>query len=246
MVLQFPSLKTAVLIFYFVIGHGPPPVVTDNNKTDETNVYIAADQAVKNKWSAVTIPRLEKWNRDWWVYVAIQVENWTRHPLTYPRMTFQYGWPVWDADTIQPGERATFLARKAKNAGTGTSGTLSWMVGSTNRLFELMWSNPFSSTLSSNWLGLGMTKTGTVDRVDRFTQMYSGDSDDKLAFVRNEFYTNIVPIHYRDDQFQILGWMTKSTWAYVEVYFYPAEGNYDDLAESIVKNLKDNWYYKTT
>nr|AXS67876.1 coluporin-4 [Colubraria reticulata] len=232
MVLQFPSLKTAVLIFYFVIGHGPPPAVTDA-------ISDAARIVVKNGRSVKT--DFYHWEKDYSVFVSITVENWTNYTLLRPDLIIHSGTQILNPTrTVVPARREMFGMRKQWSGAVGTAGAVSWQVAYSNRLFLVMWDAPYSFNHYSNWMGVGMTTKGHMPKpqtTDWRYKMYYGDNETNFNFIRGEFYYNENPISLRFEDFEFVGKMTKGHQAHVTVIFRPIESRGDCLAKQIKDQL---------
>nr|AXS67896.1 coluporin-24 [Colubraria reticulata] len=235
MVLQFPRLKTLLVIFLFVIGHGPPPV----RMIDPEEIKAAALTAVTRGDSPTVDQMKKRILSDWsWVKVIVLVENWTRFPLLDNTLIYTTGSSLYEPSDIQPGTKEVFAARKRHETLTGIYGTVSWLVEGANRRFVLMWGLPYNFDLYSNWMGVGMTREGlttTAEQYYYFKQMYYYYNTHDLKFVRKAFYYDENPQTYRDTDFEIEGWMTKIHNSTATVIFKPV--NDTDLAPSVRKKL---------
>nr|AXS67902.1 coluporin-30 [Colubraria reticulata] len=213
MVLQFPRLKTVLMICVFVIVTSRKDVVA--KKTPYCKRVTDGSSLKEN-----TLKDLK--DLGYWVGVVIQVENWTRYPLLYPTVRLSGGTMATVPTTLLPCKREAFMVRKASFAGKGSYGTVSWEVYGANRLFVIMWSAPYNFDFYSNWLGLGMTKKGhtTVASGETwFDQMYDGNSDSNFEFHRKEYDDTEDPLTWWDSEFHIRSVMTTEHNAQVNVTF---------------------------
>nr|AXS67898.1 coluporin-26 [Colubraria reticulata] len=245
MALRFPRLKILLMIFLFVIGHGPPQV----RMMDPLSIASVATAAgsVISAGSSVSMATMKGLaDAGYRVTCAIHIENWTRYPLLYPTVRLKGGALTGAPTAVLPGksEKAAVLMRKAAHAAAGVYGTVSWEVSGTNRRFVIMLSAPYNFDFYSNWLGLGMTRPGLTEVANGhawFDHMYYGPvttSDNvDLKFQRKRFYHLTDPIIYRDNEFEIVGVMTNVHKAEIKIVFRPAEMNYKNLAPQIRKVL---------
>nr|AXS67900.1 coluporin-28 [Colubraria reticulata] len=241
MILLFPSLKAVLVIALFVIGHEPPSVT---GQTDDADLIIAAEEAVTDGESlAGKKTVLTKWEADFGVSAVIEVENWTRYALIEPKVQLSGGVMTKSTPTaISPAKREAFAVRKIMDAATGTYGTVCWKVKGEERLFVIMWSNPYDFNIHSNWLGVGLTKKGhtTVPPGEQwFDQMFKGSNDTNFTFFRREFDKTTDPVVFGNDkEFRISGVMTTNHKVRIRVTFLPNKDNYSHLAPAVSKILK--------
>nr|AXS67894.1 coluporin-22 [Colubraria reticulata] len=246
MVLQFPGLKTVMLIFLFVIGHETPPVMGKEttpakDKTPTASVaepdVVSAAAANSVDHTKINLGGLEKLaEKDYKVTAVIQVENWTRYPLIIRSVELYSGITTSSATSILPCKREAFALRKPAHLAKGTSGTVSWEVEGVDRFFVIMWSVPFDELSHSNWMGLGMTEhvNATIPAGNTwFELMYHKESTPDLRFQRKEYYHHTGTVELRNDDFTILGMMTTDKRAVITVTFLPHQDNYEYLAPDI-------------
>nr|AXS67892.1 coluporin-20 [Colubraria reticulata] len=220
---SFPRLKTVLVIFLFVIGHGPPPV-----KGSETDV-ITDGRSLAGKSLDDFV------EKDYRVHAVIQVENWTRYALLNPIVRLGGGVITSLPYNVLPGEREAFAARKSDFGPTGSYGIVIWEVAGTDRLFVLMWSEPYDFTFHNNYLGLGMTKKGHMEippQITWYERMYYDTGNSNFTFDRKKFNDDsLEPLHFSNDtEFEITGEMSPSHHAKIKVTFKPVESNFDNLA----------------
>nr|AXS67882.1 coluporin-10 [Colubraria reticulata] len=232
MIVQFPSLKKVLVIFLFVIGRGSPPVTG----------AITADVTDGRSLAGKVLDDFVEY--DYRVHAVIQVENWTRYPMINPVVRLGGGVITSLPYNILPGKREAFAARKSHFTPTGSYGIVAWELAGTDRLFVLMWCEPYAFNLYSNWMGLGMTKKGHMEippEARWFDQMYYGKSDTNFTFSRRKFTDDSMdPVAFRDDkEFQIMGVMSPNHHAQIKVTFLPVKSNYDNLAPQLRDLLKE-------
>ena len=100
-----------------------------------------------------------------------------------------------------------------------------------------MWSCPYSFDHHSNWLGVGLTATGTTTHNDWFHQMYYEKSGNGLNFVRGEYYHHTKTLSYKDGSFEITGIIGTSHKATAKIIVRPLQEA--DLSDNIQKAVKD-------
>ncbi|XP_076446969.1 tereporin-Ca1-like [Babylonia areolata] len=243
--LRFPALKTMVMIACLVLSLAPPalPFVVTASLATVTSV---ASQVVSAGASLAGTTLSAIANTEYSCTCAVQVENWSRHPLLYPTVQF-YGGAVLSSTSvgILPGKREAFATRKLSGTATGTNGVAFWNVGDTNRLFVVMWSVPYDYNYYSNWMGVGMTREGVTNPLDDyswFEQMYWYNSTDDLSFERGEFYWLTNPVVYSNEYFEAVASMTNIHNAEIKITFRPIAGNWADLAlpiQDILQSLPE-------
>nr|AXS67888.1 coluporin-16 [Colubraria reticulata] len=246
MALPFPRLKTILVIFLFVIGHGPSQVWMMDPLTI-ASVATAAGSAVSAGSAVATATMKGLVDAGYRVTCAIHIENWTRYPLLYPTVRLKDGALNGAPTEVLPGKREDFavLMRKRAHAAAGVYGTVSWEVSGVKRRFVIMLSAPYNFDFHSNWLALGMTRPGLTEVANGnkwFDHMYYGPvpkTTDKvdLKFQRKRFYYLTDPVIYRDSEFEVVGVMTNVHKAEIKIVFRPVEGNYANLAPQIRKVL---------
>nr|AXS67879.1 coluporin-7 [Colubraria reticulata] len=232
MVLQFPRLKTLLVIFLFVVGHGPAPV-----RMIDTETLKAAASANITPGSTITGDvQQELIKSGYRMTAAIFVENWTRFPLVSPSVYHRYGVSFTGnapAD-IQPGMKEVFTTRKKSLATSGTTGVASWLVQKARRRFVLMWSAPYDFNFYSNWMALGLTPKHITEVSYGplwYDRMYYKSSYGHLEFTRHK-----TSITHSDDQFEIEGTMTQSHHVVMNVVFKPVKDK--DLAPKLLEALR--------
>nr|AXS67881.1 coluporin-9 [Colubraria reticulata] len=224
--LPFPSLKTVLVVFLFVIGHGPRPV-----RGTETGDVIDGRSLAGKKLSGF-------WEEYYRVNTVIQVENWSRYALLNPVVRLGDGVITSLPYNILPGQREAFVTRDSYYVATGSYGTVSWEVAGADRMFVLMWCEPYDINLYSNWMGLGLTTKGQMEiplGFGWFRKMYYGFSDSNITFYRGKFEAgHLDPVAFRDDkEFQIMGVMSPDNRALIKVTFLPAKGDYENLTPEL-------------
>ncbi|XP_076446967.1 tereporin-Ca1-like [Babylonia areolata] len=237
--LPFPAVRTMVVIALIVLGNAQPAAMTSSI----AQIASLASDVISAGSSLADTTLSGLADTSYKCTCAIEVENWTRHPLMYPHYQF-YGGGVLTSTSLDilPSMREAFATRKLSGTATGTNGISYWTVGDTNRLFVVMWSVPFDYNYYSNWMGVGMTREGVTNPQDDyswFEQMYWYNSTDDLSFERGEFYWTPYPVIYRDDRFEAVGTMTTQKHAEIKIVFRPVKGNWEDLALPIQQLLQN-------
>ncbi|KAL3870255.1 hypothetical protein ACJMK2_038332 [Sinanodonta woodiana] len=173
-------------------------------------------------------------NTNYRINCGIEVENWTKFPLTDPVVKIYAGALSTPPGDILPSKKEAMVARKSSDTATGTFGTVSWLVEGKARRIVLMWAAPYDFNFHSNWLGVGITTPGITfhaQRNDWFNQMYYGTSSDFIGFSRSLYYWESNPVVYKDDLIQISGTMSTGHQAQVKITVRPL--NVSDLATPI-------------
>nr|AXS67886.1 coluporin-14 [Colubraria reticulata] len=237
MVLQFPRLKTLLMTFLFVIGHGPPPV----RMIDFETIKTAAFTAVTDGISFDAYDKKDMKQHNFGVTVLVIVENWTRYRLTQQNLNVRDGYSFHvstDPSTIEPCKREVLVMGNLPS--TSSYGTVSWLVSTGDRRFVLMWSALLDNDIYKNWMGLGLTSNKYTDTswetLYYDTMYYSNSNTTNLAFTRKEFDDDENPVMLSDDQFQPLGVMSTGHEVTVRVAFKPVYDN--DLAPEILRELQ--------
>jgi len=60
-----------------------------------------------------------------------------------------------------------FVGHKIGHTATGCAGTVSYLIGNTNKILTIMYSVPYSHDLYSNWLGFWIHSEDEFDEADR-------------------------------------------------------------------------------
>lgn len=123
------------------------------------------------------------------IAVGIQVENWSRFPLTLTQLKIVSGKTL-DFDnslapppaTIEPGAHDFGVILQATSMG-GTNGVVRWTIGTLDRVLSLMWSVPYNRQLWRTWLAVGLTSHGSD--LPSYDDMYAGHRGDG-RFVRRK------------------------------------------------------------
>lgn len=121
--------------------------------------------------------------------MAIQIENWSRFPLTLTQLklvsgkTFESDDPLTPPpSTIEPGAHDFGVVLQATSMG-GTNGVVRWSIGTLDRVLSLMWSVPYNRQLWRAWLAVGLTSHGSD--LPTYDDMYAGQGGDG-RFVRRK------------------------------------------------------------
>lgn len=171
-------------------------------------------------------------NNGYSVTCGIEIENWTRFPLTHPMSSIGGGYLSVPPQAVLPSKREAMVSHKNSGTATGTYGTVSWLIKDNNRRVVVMWSAPYNFNHYSNWMGVGITTAGvTTHNNNWFDLMYYRSSDRDLGFSREEYYYTVNTILYRDAKFEIRGTMGSSHKAEAKIKVIPI--NEDDLASPI-------------
>jgi len=97
---------------------------------------------------------------------------------------------------IEPSTSGAILGMNdtmPSQAYTGTTGTVSWTIGKTNKMLVVMYSVPWDRNLYSNWCGVGIFDVG--DTRANFDTMYYKSAD--TLFDKKEFYHNLDPFVFK-------------------------------------------------
>ena len=140
-------------------------------------------------WSANIAPRIPLLPRpslsqlmdaiDYRVVCGIEIENWTKYPFGDPQTRLQRGYVSHPATTVQPATRGVMVGRKCGYTATGTSGTVSWLIGGDGRRLVVMWAAPFNFDFYSNRMALGFTEENCRDHGEHWfeTMDHSQNAD---------------------------------------------------------------------
>ncbi|KAL3870235.1 hypothetical protein ACJMK2_038312 [Sinanodonta woodiana] len=223
-------LQTSVLgLFVLVISFCSTSAVVDI-----TAIIMAANKAVSAGTILTGTTLRNLMNNGYRVNCGIEINNWTRFPLTNPVVMIGSGALAIPPGDILPSKREAMVARKASDTATGTLGTVSWLVEGKARRIVIMWAAPYDFSFYSNWLGVGITTPQITFHAQGntwFDQMYYGTSSDFLGFSRSEYYWESNPVVYKDDLIQISGTMSTGHQAQVKITVRPV--NISDLAAPI-------------
>ena len=169
------------------------------------------------------------------VTCGIEIENWTRFPLTDAVVRVGAGAISVPPIAVLPGKKEAMVARKTSDTATGTYGTVSWLIETNpRRRVVVMWSAPYDFNAHSNWMAVGLTSHNMTQHAPGnqwFDQMYFHDDSNVLRFERKEYWDNISPVNIMDDRFRAVGNMGSSHKAQVKVILRPLKE--DDLAAPI-------------
>ncbi|XP_060596456.1 tereporin-Ca1-like [Ruditapes philippinarum] len=161
------------------------------------------------------------------VTCGIEIENRTNCSLTMPRAYINGGVLSIPPITIFPETREAMIARKIGYTATGSYGTVSWLIESTDdrerRRLIVMWCAPFDHNLYNNTLAVGITKPGYIEHPigkKCFASMYDNSHINELIkYGKKEFHRDISPIIYEDSDYQVVATMGSSHKAQVKILF---------------------------
>jgi len=136
----------------------------------------------------------------------LTVENYTTNTLTSHKKeentgqdwSWYYGLEKKGFEKLYKIEPSTSGAIFGKNYSsclefTGSTGTVSWTIGKTNKMLVVMYSVPWDQNLYSNWLGVGIFDVG--DTRASFDTMYYKSAD--TLFDKKEFCHNLDPFVFK-------------------------------------------------
>ncbi|XP_070191308.1 tereporin-Ca1-like isoform X2 [Littorina saxatilis] len=200
-------------------------------------VAIAADSAISRGTTLVGTSTHALMQDGYRVTAGIEVENWTKFPLSDASATMKGGVLSVAPYSIMPASRQALVGRKTWGTATGSYGTVSWRIAHSNQRLVVMWSAPFNFNHYSNWLGVGIAKAGSHPNGDSwFDQMYYYESNGVLNFRRKDFYNDVRSVKHRDTTFEVEGIMCSDHKALAKVIFKPVRE--EDLAPSIREKLE--------
>ncbi|KAK7462546.1 hypothetical protein BaRGS_00038402 [Batillaria attramentaria] len=165
---------------------------------------------------------------------GIEVQNWTRFPLSEAITRINGGYLSKPPVAVLPSKKEAMVTRKTGGCATGSYGTVSWKVEGLNRRVYVMWSVPFNHDYFTNWLAVGLSRKGYTNHPGDnalFDQMYSGKSDLNIAFERHQYWTSMDPIIFSDGDISLEATMGSSHKAEVRVIVRPVDNK--NLADPI-------------
>ncbi|CAC5389202.1 Tereporin-Ca1 [Mytilus coruscus] len=203
----------------------------------------ASDMAalvVKEIVPGASVTKCKKWAARYSVMCTIVIENWTKYILVDPDSRINGGKIPSPPTVVGPGKKEMFVAHK-KCTATGTYGTASWLISSTDQRAVIMWSCPYNFNHHKNRLAVGLTEKGTTKHKDWFDQMYKKESGSNLHFVREEYDNHTKTISNKGDNFEITGTMgtTHVTEAHIIVRPLTIIGLADNLKKCVEKSSSD-------
>ncbi|KAK7486962.1 hypothetical protein BaRGS_00021778 [Batillaria attramentaria] len=170
----------------------------------------------------------------------IQVENWTRFPLTEAKTRIKSGNLCTPLLAVLPAKKEAMVAHGS--SGDGTMGTVSLKVEGLDRRVYIMWTN---TDKGSKWLAVGLSEKGKLDHPEGsriYDHMFTGALNDQkssgywILFDRKEYGINVDPIVFRDDKVILEATMGTSRKTDVELIVVPVDKK--DLAGPIRKELE--------
>ena len=99
-----------------------------------------------------------------------------------------------------------------------------------------MWSCPFNFDHYSNWLGVGLTRSGSRrNGGNLFNQMYYENIGNGLTFVRGEYYHNTKTLSMKEGNIEVTGTMGTGHHSSAHIIVKPLVNS--DLAPSIMAKV---------
>ncbi|XP_072050230.1 tereporin-Ca1-like [Amphiura filiformis] len=177
------------------------------------------------------------------VCLGIEIENWTKYPLTEPIIRRCKGYVNSPPSRIPPGKNTTMEVRKTGFIWAGSYGTVSWKVATgdpkADRRVVVMWGMPYNHNHYSNTLAVGLTNPGeTKHREDNDwlnLMLYDKKPKDKVIkkkseastgpvnfdYQRGEYYFSTEEIEEGDDKFEVVGYMGSTHQTDAKIIFRP-------------------------
>nr|UYP38774.1 mytiporin 7 [Mytilus galloprovincialis] len=183
--------------------------------------------------SGVSVTKCEKMAAVYSVMCTIVIENWTKYRLEDAVAHINDGQISSPPTVVHPGKREMFITHYKEGTATGTYGTASWLISSTDQRAVVMWSCPWNFNHYTNHLAVGLTEKGTTKHEDWFDQMYTKKSGSNLHFVREEYYNDTKTISHKNDNFEITGTMGTTHVTEAHIIVRPLSKN--GLAENLKK-----------
>nr|UYP38775.1 mytiporin 8 [Mytilus galloprovincialis] len=206
---------------------------------EKINWATASDMAalvVKEIVPGVSVTKCKNKATGYSVMCTIVIENWTKYVLIDPVSYINGGQISSPPTVVGPGKKEMFITHK-KCTATGTYGTASWLISSTNQRAVVMWSCPYNFNHHTNRLAVGLTAKGTIKHQNWFDQMNHKESSSNLNFVREEYYNDTKTISNKNDNFEITGTMgtTHVTEAHVIIRPLTINGLSENLKKCVEK-----------
>ena len=157
---------------------------------------------------------------------------------------------------ILPGEKEIMQGHKVHLSTHGACGVACWRVDCSRSVLAVMWSIPLHFSFWTNWMAIGIFPDTMEISQQIFDLMYSGEqgvifwfvlvsikiqiffftfSDER--FIRRNFYKELTPVNFENEDFHIIGTMGSSHKSILKVSVFPKKLN--DLAPSLRHQVED-------
>ncbi|VDI29983.1 Hypothetical predicted protein [Mytilus galloprovincialis] len=151
------------------------------------------------------------------VVCGIEIKNSTQYVLHSPKTTVEWGYLLSPPPTsIKPEEKGSFIGHKNSASATGTTGVVSYMIGTTKLRMVVMWASPYNFDFYENYLAVGFDVNHDKEI---YNLMYYGEGRD-YQFSRDSYYRNCNAVQKTKDCFTIHGIMGTSHKSKVVIELY--------------------------
>jgi len=173
-------------------------------------------------------------SRNYRVGVTLQIDNYSKWPLTLPIFYENSGYVISPPIAVQPGTKEMMVMRKTGYIAAGSYGTVSWDVNGKMRL-AVMWSAPFNFDFHSNTLAVGI-----IGADDHYTSSLADTMyNDKGTFTRQEYdYDGTKAIKYCNSEICVHGSMGTSHHPHISISVFPMSNR--DFANGVGEYINLN------
>jgi len=137
---------------------------------------------------------------------------------------------------ILPGEKEIMQGHKVHLSTHGACGVACWRVDCSRSVLAVMWSIPLHFSFWTNWMAIGIFPDTMEITKEMFDLMYRGEQDER--FIRRNFYKELTPVNFENEEFHIIGTMGSSHKSILKVSVFPKKLN--DLAPSLRNQVESN------
>lgn len=106
------------------------------------------------------------------VGVVIEIENYTKWPLSGGQSWTKWGYVKNTIQTIDPGTKEAWQAHKTKGTVVGSAGIISYKINGLDEYIAIVWHAPYNFNHLSNVLAVGVYKKKNWDAVKYWSTIY--------------------------------------------------------------------------
>ena len=128
---------------------------------------------------------------DYNVKFRLEVENYSDQQLIYSNNEYEGGTTKSPMSSIEPGGREAMTGHKTGWTATGCAGTVSWRIGETGMVLNVMYSVPYSQDLYSNEIGFEIS-----DRPRKYYYIYNYPENGNKKITNKKFYKDSSPLYH--------------------------------------------------
>ena len=187
--------------------------------------FISVVSGLINAGNSISSVTSNFLNSQYNVTFKLVVENYSNYFLL-PHENYNFYGEICEPQIpIKPGYKEAMSGHKIGNTATGCSGTVSWKIGESNKMFVIMFSVPYNQDFYKNKIGIGIFPVSNTESF--FQSMYYGK---EINFQRKQFFHDTNSIKYEDQDFIVYGNMGSAHKPSIEIQFFPKTK--ENLAES--------------